>query len=88
MILQFGALHSVLSFQYGKKELSDTSPRGARLGGPTLKTNAIQDVDIDSLPDGIHALHQDKETLHDTYPSPAQAAKALDNKVEFKYIER
>jgi hypothetical protein len=61
MILQFGALHSVLSFQYGKKELSDTSPRGARLGGPTLKTNAIQDVDIDSLPDGIHALHQDKK---------------------------
>jgi len=56
--------------------------------GPTLNSNAIQDVDIDSLPDGIHALHQDKETLHDTYPSPAQAAKALDNKVEFKYIER
>jgi len=56
--------------------------------GPTLNTNPIQDVDIDSLPDGIHALHQDKETLHDTYPSPAQAAKALDNKVEFKYIER
>ena len=48
----------------------------------------IQDVDIDSLPDGIHALHQDKETVHDTYLSPAQAAKALDNKVEFKYIER
>ncbi|CAJ0848773.1 13235_t:CDS:10, partial [Entrophospora sp. SA101] len=56
--------------------------------GPTLNTNAIQDVDIESLPDGIHALHQDKETVHDTYPSPAQAAKALDNKVEFKYIER
>lgn len=56
--------------------------------GPTLNTNAIQDVDLDSLPDGIHALHQDKETVHDTCLSPAQAAKALDNKVEFKYIER
>jgi hypothetical protein len=26
--------------------------------GPTLNTNPIQDVDIDSLPDGIHALHR------------------------------
>lgn len=43
---------------------------------------------MENLPDGIHALHQDKETVHDTYLSPAQAAKALDNKVEFKYIER
>jgi len=26
--------------------------------GPTLNSNAIQDVDIDSLPDGINALHR------------------------------
>jgi hypothetical protein len=54
MILQFGALHSVLPFQYGKKELPVT-PRPL---GPTLNSNAIQDVDIGSLPDGIHALHR------------------------------
>jgi hypothetical protein len=47
--------------------------------GPTLNTNAIQDVDIVSLPDGIHALHQDKKRyMIATLVRPA--AKALDNK--------
>jgi len=58
----------------------------ARPLGPTLNTNAI--VDIVSLPDGIHALHQDKKRFMIASLVLLRQLRPWITKVEFKYIER
>jgi hypothetical protein len=71
-----------LSFQI-REEGATVAPRPL---GPTLNTNAI--VDIVSLPDGIHALHQDKKRYMIATLVLLRQLRPWITKVEFKYIER
>lgn len=54
-----------------------------------IEKTPISGVELKNLPEkGIIALKEDKVTIHSIFSSPAQAAKILDNKVEFLYISR
>jgi hypothetical protein len=57
--------------------------------GPYIETTPVSGFDLHNLPAGqLFTYLADKVTLYKYYPSPAVAARELDNKVEYKYISR